>query len=278
MNNIKDYLTIKQASELLGVDKTTLRRWDKAGKLNPYRHPINKYRLYKKSDIENILNTKKEKLLKVDEIKKYLELEDKKTLISKLVIEINNHCFFKTIDSAHKNNKNNQLATNNKLLADFIRDGYTYKQIIFISTLLDNRQDVISIPKIIRSLKAIQQYDNAKLDSFIDELNNSQDIKQIKKDRNKLIAHLDTNYLDLNYKSTVKNIEEALILIAHILYEIKYMITDTIQFFCYAYEPRGLFKCLQYPFFFPEEIDKLHSDFYQLQELLDKKIRGEVND
>ncbi len=53
--NIKDYITIKQAAELLGVDKTTLRRWDKAGKLKPHRHPINSYRLYKKADIEAIL-------------------------------------------------------------------------------------------------------------------------------------------------------------------------------------------------------------------------------
>ena len=53
--NIKDYATIKEAAELLGVDKTTLRRWDKAGKLKPYRHPINSYRLYKRSDIEQIL-------------------------------------------------------------------------------------------------------------------------------------------------------------------------------------------------------------------------------
>lgn len=53
--NIKDYITIKEASEILGVDKTTLRRWDKAGKLKPYRHPINKYRLYKKQELENLL-------------------------------------------------------------------------------------------------------------------------------------------------------------------------------------------------------------------------------
>lgn len=53
--NIKDYVTIKEAAELLGVDKTTLRRWDKAGKLKPYRHPMNSYRLYKKSDLEVIL-------------------------------------------------------------------------------------------------------------------------------------------------------------------------------------------------------------------------------
>lgn len=54
MDNIKDYLTIKQASEILGVDKTTLRRWDNLGKLKSYRNPINKYRLYKKEELENI--------------------------------------------------------------------------------------------------------------------------------------------------------------------------------------------------------------------------------
>ena len=53
--NIKDYITIKEAAEMLGVDKTTLRRWDKAGKLTPYRHPMNRYRLYKKSEIQTIL-------------------------------------------------------------------------------------------------------------------------------------------------------------------------------------------------------------------------------
>lgn len=53
--NLKDYLTIKEASEMLGVDKTTLRRWDKAAKLKAYRHPLNKYRLYKKEELENLL-------------------------------------------------------------------------------------------------------------------------------------------------------------------------------------------------------------------------------
>ena len=52
---MKDYITIKDASEVLGVDKMTLRRWDKAGKLKSYRHPINRYRLYVKSDLEELL-------------------------------------------------------------------------------------------------------------------------------------------------------------------------------------------------------------------------------
>ena len=52
---LKLNLTIKEAAELLGVDKTTLRRWDKAGKLTPYRHPLNRYRLYKKEELEQLL-------------------------------------------------------------------------------------------------------------------------------------------------------------------------------------------------------------------------------
>ena len=47
----KEYLSIKEASEILGVDRTTLRRWDKGGKLKPYRNPLNKYRQYKKEDV-----------------------------------------------------------------------------------------------------------------------------------------------------------------------------------------------------------------------------------
>ena len=49
-------MTIKGASKLLGVDKTTLRRWDKSGRLRPKRHPINKYRMYDKNEILKLLS------------------------------------------------------------------------------------------------------------------------------------------------------------------------------------------------------------------------------
>jgi len=35
----------------------TLHRWDAAGKLKALRHPINHYRLYKRSDLEKLLKT-----------------------------------------------------------------------------------------------------------------------------------------------------------------------------------------------------------------------------
>jgi excisionase family DNA binding protein len=55
MENLKDYLTIKEASDVLGVSSMTLRRWDNSGKLKSYRHPLNRYRLYKKEELENLL-------------------------------------------------------------------------------------------------------------------------------------------------------------------------------------------------------------------------------
>jgi excisionase family DNA binding protein len=52
---LEGYLTVGQAAALLGVTPTTLRNWDRAGKLKARRHPINRYRLYAKSDIERLI-------------------------------------------------------------------------------------------------------------------------------------------------------------------------------------------------------------------------------
>jgi len=57
MKNIQDYLQIKEAAELLGVTRATLRNWERHGKLNPHRHPINRYRLYKREDLEALLQS-----------------------------------------------------------------------------------------------------------------------------------------------------------------------------------------------------------------------------
>lgn len=51
----EDFIQIKEAAEILGVSKLTLRNWDKSGKLVAYRHPINNYRVYKSEDIHNII-------------------------------------------------------------------------------------------------------------------------------------------------------------------------------------------------------------------------------
>ena len=49
------FVTVKQASKIIGVTPLTLRNWDNSGKFSASRHPINNYRVYKLSDIENLL-------------------------------------------------------------------------------------------------------------------------------------------------------------------------------------------------------------------------------
>lgn len=51
MENEKLFLTIKEASEVLGVSKDTLRRWERIGKLKTKRHPMNNYRIYEPSEV-----------------------------------------------------------------------------------------------------------------------------------------------------------------------------------------------------------------------------------
>lgn len=55
-NKISSYITIKDASIILGVSKITLRNWDKSGKLKAHRHPFNNYRVYKLEDIDKVLD------------------------------------------------------------------------------------------------------------------------------------------------------------------------------------------------------------------------------
>lgn len=47
----KEYLSVAEVADILSVSKETLRRWDRAGKLTPIRHPINNYRVYHKSQL-----------------------------------------------------------------------------------------------------------------------------------------------------------------------------------------------------------------------------------
>ena len=51
----KDLLTVKEVAKLLGVTPLTVRNWDARGKLAAHRHPLNNYRVYKVSDIEELV-------------------------------------------------------------------------------------------------------------------------------------------------------------------------------------------------------------------------------
>lgn len=55
MPKLSDYLTVGDAADVLGVSKDTLRRWDRAGKLQARRHPVTGYRLYLKNELDHLL-------------------------------------------------------------------------------------------------------------------------------------------------------------------------------------------------------------------------------
>lgn len=56
-DNLRDYLMVKEAAEYLGVSPSTLRNWERAGKIVSYRNPMNRYRLFRKGDLDAILSS-----------------------------------------------------------------------------------------------------------------------------------------------------------------------------------------------------------------------------
>ncbi len=76
MNN--KFISIKEASAILGVSKVTLRNWDNTGKLKAHRHPINNYRVYKIEDIDKVLE-----MIENNEV----ILKEKKESIRKLLVQ-----------------------------------------------------------------------------------------------------------------------------------------------------------------------------------------------
>jgi excisionase family DNA binding protein len=55
MPTTDDYLLVKETAELLGVSANTVRAWALSGKLQEYRHPVNNYRLFKRYEVETLL-------------------------------------------------------------------------------------------------------------------------------------------------------------------------------------------------------------------------------
>jgi excisionase family DNA binding protein len=64
--NLCDYLTVREAAEFLGVSTATLRRWDAAGRLKAFRHPLNRYRLYRTSDLRKLLSQIEQKQVVIE--------------------------------------------------------------------------------------------------------------------------------------------------------------------------------------------------------------------
>ena len=55
VENLRDFLRISEAAEYLGVSPNTLRNWENAGKIVAHRHPVNGYRLFKKQELDALL-------------------------------------------------------------------------------------------------------------------------------------------------------------------------------------------------------------------------------
>jgi len=77
----KKYLNVNEVAKLIGVTPLTVRNWDKRGKLEAYRNPVNNYRMYKIEDVEGLL-----KIIEASKGRKY-EPPAPKITTKKLMIE-----------------------------------------------------------------------------------------------------------------------------------------------------------------------------------------------
>jgi len=55
VTKLRDFLRISEAADYLGVSPNTLRNWERAGKIVAHRHPVNQYRLFKREDLDTVL-------------------------------------------------------------------------------------------------------------------------------------------------------------------------------------------------------------------------------
>jgi DNA (cytosine-5)-methyltransferase 1 len=75
-----EYLSLTEASELIGKSKETLRRWDRDGRLNAVREPISNYRVYRKDDIQLLMGELFDDKIE-DEFSNYVEPENEYTVL-----------------------------------------------------------------------------------------------------------------------------------------------------------------------------------------------------
>ncbi len=50
------YVRVREAAALLGVSPNTIRNWGSKEKIPEYRHPVNNHRLFKRTDLESIMD------------------------------------------------------------------------------------------------------------------------------------------------------------------------------------------------------------------------------
>ena len=54
---LSDYLMTAEAAEFLGVSQNTLRTWAKEGKIQVHVNPVNNYRLFRREDLQEFLDS-----------------------------------------------------------------------------------------------------------------------------------------------------------------------------------------------------------------------------
>jgi excisionase family DNA binding protein len=52
---LRDFLRISDAADYLGVSPNTLRNWERTGKIAAHRHPVNGYRLFRREELNSLL-------------------------------------------------------------------------------------------------------------------------------------------------------------------------------------------------------------------------------
>jgi len=54
MQTANKFLLVTEAAEFLGVSPNTIRNWGRDGKVTEFRHPVNNYRMFKRTELERI--------------------------------------------------------------------------------------------------------------------------------------------------------------------------------------------------------------------------------
>lgn len=56
MPNMEQFLKVSEAAALIGVSASTIRNWDRSGKVRAMRNAINNYRLYDRDEIKALID------------------------------------------------------------------------------------------------------------------------------------------------------------------------------------------------------------------------------
>lgn len=76
---MSEYISLSEASDLIGKSKETLRRWDREGKLNAVREPMSNYRVYNRSEVLTLFSDFVSQ--DVETVSNYVEPEHNYTVI-----------------------------------------------------------------------------------------------------------------------------------------------------------------------------------------------------